>query len=39
MIKEQNMLDVLEMVEGYCLMTIERINLIQQEKLVFSIYL
>ncbi|PHU02007.1 hypothetical protein BC332_27258 [Capsicum chinense] len=32
-IKEQNMLDVLEMVEGYCLMTIERINLIQQEKI------
>lgn len=29
------MLDVFDMVEGYCLLTIERINLIQQEKLVF----
>lgn len=32
-IKEQNMLDVFDMVEGYCLLTIERINLIQQEKI------
>ncbi|CAN4121872.1 unnamed protein product [Withania somnifera] len=32
-IKEQNMLDVFDMVEGYCLQTIERINLIQQEKI------
>lgn len=39
MIKEQNMLDVFDMVEGYCLLAIERMNLIQQEKLVFLIYL
>ncbi|XP_055809707.1 uncharacterized protein LOC129879970 [Solanum dulcamara] len=32
-IKEQNMLDVFDMVEGYCLLAIERINLIQQEKI------
>lgn len=32
-IKEQNMLDVFDMVEGYCLQAIERINLIQQEKI------
>ncbi|XP_049403227.1 uncharacterized protein LOC125866887 isoform X2 [Solanum stenotomum] len=31
--KEQNMLDVFDMVEGYCLLAIERINLIQQEKI------
>lgn len=33
------MLDVFDMVEGYCLLAIERMNLIQQEKLVFLIYL
>lgn len=32
-IKEQNMLDVFHMVEGYCLLAIERNNLIQQEKI------
>lgn len=32
-IKEQNMLDVFDMIEGYCLLAIERINLIQQEKI------
>lgn len=32
-IKEQNMLDVFDMVEGYCLLAIERMNLIQQEKI------
>ncbi|KAK4376473.1 hypothetical protein RND71_002769 [Anisodus tanguticus] len=31
-IKEQNMLDLFDMIEGYCNLAIERINLIQQEK-------
>ncbi|KAK4357590.1 hypothetical protein RND71_023200 [Anisodus tanguticus] len=31
-IKEQNMLDVFDMIEGYCNLAIERVNLIQQEK-------
>nr|XP_009770598.1 PREDICTED: uncharacterized protein LOC104221270 isoform X2 [Nicotiana sylvestris] len=31
-IKEQNMLDVFVMVEGYCLLLVERINLLEHEK-------
>ncbi|KAA8532724.1 hypothetical protein F0562_032757 [Nyssa sinensis] len=31
-IKEQNLLDVFVMIEGYCLLVIERVNLIEQEK-------
>ncbi|CAK9176240.1 unnamed protein product [Ilex paraguariensis] len=31
-IKEQNMVDVFVMVEGYCLVLIERVNLIEHEK-------
>ncbi|KAL2546492.1 uncharacterized protein Fot_15725 [Forsythia ovata] len=31
-IKEQNMLDVFDIIEGYCHLLIERINLIEQEK-------
>jgi len=33
-IKEQNMLDVFVMIESYCNLLIERINLIEQERLV-----
>lgn len=36
-IKEQNMLDVLALLEGYCQVLVERINLIEQDKLVFFI--
>ncbi|XP_059655532.1 uncharacterized protein LOC132302639 [Cornus florida] len=31
-IKEQNMLDVLAMIEGYCLLVLERLNLIEQDR-------
>lgn len=31
-IKEQNMLDVFVIIEGYCLLVIERVHLIEQEK-------
>lgn len=33
-IKEQNMLDVFVIIEGYCLLVIERVHLIEQEKYV-----
>lgn len=33
-IKEQNMLDVFVMIESYCNLLIERVNLIEQERLV-----
>ena len=36
-IKEQNMLDVFVMLEGYCNLVIERVHLIEQERLVSSI--
>lgn len=32
MIKEQNMLDVLVMIERYCNLVIERVHLIEQER-------
>lgn len=32
--KEQNMLDAFGMMEGYCNLLIERVHLIEQEKLV-----
>lgn len=36
--KEQNMLDAFGMMEGYCNLLIERVHLIEQEKLAsFSI--
>ncbi|KAK7269746.1 hypothetical protein RIF29_22481 [Crotalaria pallida] len=31
-IKEQNMLDVYDMIEGYCVLLIERVHLIEQER-------
>lgn len=34
MIKEQNMLDVYDEIEGYCNLLIERVHLIAQERLV-----
>lgn len=38
MIKEQNMLDVFVMIEGYCILLSERIKLIEHEKLVSILY-
>lgn len=35
-IKEQNMLDVYVLLEGYCHLLIERVSLIEQEKFFFS---
>lgn len=32
MIKEQNMLDVYAMIEGYCLLLVERVSIIEEEK-------
>lgn len=34
MIKDQNMLDMYDKIEGYCSLLIERIHLIEQERLV-----
>lgn len=34
MIKEQNMLDVFVLVEGYCHLFVERLDLVDKEKLV-----
>lgn len=36
MVKEQNMLDVYVMIHGFCSLLIERVNLLEQQKLVFS---
>ncbi|XP_052482745.1 uncharacterized protein LOC105783048 isoform X1 [Gossypium raimondii] len=36
-IKEQNMLDVFVILEGYCNLVIERLHLIEQDRLCFSI--
>lgn len=38
-IKEQNMLDAFVMMESYCNLLIERVHLIEQDKLVSYIYL
>lgn len=36
MIKEQNMLDVFVMIEGYCNLVTERVHLIEQERFAGS---
>lgn len=39
MIKEQNMLDVFVLVEGYCHLFAERLDLVDKEKLVLFFFL
>lgn len=38
MIKEQNMFDAFVMMDGYCHLLLQMVNLIEQEKYVISVF-